>query len=66
MSSGLFKNVTFKIFVYKSYIFNINVYAGFGIKQPIRVEYTMKYNQPMWQKHLALLGLVVQKNFDPE
>ena len=32
MSSGLLKNVFYEVFVYKSYILNIYVWTGFGIK----------------------------------
>ena len=32
MTSGLFKDVIYKQFVYKSYTFNTNGYTGFGMK----------------------------------
>ena len=32
MGSDLFKDITYKLFVCKSYIFNTYIYIGFGIK----------------------------------
>ena len=38
INSGLFKNdVTYKLFIYKSYIFNRYVQTEFGIKLPTQV-----------------------------
>ena len=47
MSAGSFKNVIYKLFVYQSYILNVYVWTGFGIKHPTRVDMPQNpTNQP--------------------
>ena len=50
MSSGTFKNVTYKLFVYKWDIFNLDVCIGFG-----KGWYAIKLNQPTINAKAILL-----------